>query len=150
MPASNGGTTTPFYALLIPAQITSGTSQQMYTFNMTNFNDANSPSSYTWKVEDVIAGRNPSITRLIVSYTDLGVGTATFTLTGTNDNGQVVSSSQTVTLGNSVPTNKVMSKVIGINLTGENLQLSVLRNANAGPVSITKIRMEGKVELTVY
>jgi len=144
MAASNGGTPAPLNIFLIAV------SDSFYQFDITNFNDATVPSSYSCKVEDVIAGRTPTCSRVIVSYTDLGVVNVTFTLSGTNDAGALDSISQVVTLGNTIPTGKMLTKVIGLALTAQNLQLSVLRAANAGPLSIVKIRLEGEVETTSY
>lgn len=145
---SNRGYVGPLNMLLIPAQ--NFTTAVFYTLDPTNFNDVSSPSSYSWKVEDVIAGRTPTINRLIVSYRDLGLATVTFTLSGTDDSGNLVSNSTPVAIGTLAASNKIVTKVVGLALTGQNLQLSVLRDANAGPVSITKMRMEGRVETTTY
>ena len=144
MAASNGGTPAPLNIFLIAV------SDSFYQFDITNFNDAAVPSSFSWKVEDVIAGRTPTCSRVIVSYTDLGVVNVTFTLSGTNDAGALDSVSQVVLLGNTIPTGKMLTKVIGLALTAQNLQLSVLRAANSGPLSIVKIRLEGEVETTSY
>jgi hypothetical protein len=148
MAASNGGTPAPLNLFLIP--ITDFALGKFFQFDVTNFNDAAIPSSYSCKVEDVIAGRTPTCSRIIVSYTDLGVVEVTFTLSGTNDAGEVVTESQIVDLGNLVPTNKMLTKIVSLALTAQNLQLSVLRAANAGPLSIVKIRLEGEVETTAY
>ncbi len=145
---SNGGTAKPLNLFLIPSQ--SFSSAVVWTFDTTNFNDALYGSFYSWKVEDVLAGRQPTISRVIISYRDLGVATITVTLTGTNDDGEVVSSSQDITIGTGGASGRICSKLTGISLTATNLQLSVQRAAGAGPVSITKVRMEGRVELTVY
>jgi hypothetical protein len=149
MPASNGGTAAQLNMILIPATIP-GLNGVMYTFDPTNFNDAASASFYDWKVEDVIAGRTPTINRVIISYRDLGVANILVNLSGTTDAGKAVNASQPVKIGNTVPLNVILTTVVGISLTGQNLQLSIVRAANAGPVSITKVRMEGKVETTTY
>jgi hypothetical protein len=145
---SNGGYVGPLNLLLIPAQ--NFTTATFYTLDPTNFNDPSSPSSYSWKVEDVIAGRTPTISRVIISHRDLGVATITMTLSGTDDFGAIVSSSTPVTLGTVAASGKIITQVIGLAQTGQNLQLSVFREANAGPVSITKIRMEGRVDTKPY
>lgn len=148
MAASNGGTSSPLDLFLIP--ITDFVGGKFYQFNVSDFNDDLKPSSYFWKVEDVLPGRTPTCRRVIVSYTDLGEVTATFTLSGTNDLGQVVSESEEVTLGNTVPTGKMLTKLLGLTLTAQNLQLSVLREEDDGPLSIVKVRLEGTVETTTY
>ena len=148
---SNGGTPAALNLLLIPATLFSGgLIATMYTFDPTNFNDPNSGSFYDWKVEDVIAGRTPTINRVIISYRDLGVASLFVNLSGTNDTGKAVNASKTISIGNAVPLGIILTTLVGISLSGQNLQLSIVRAANAGPVSITKVRMEGKVETTTY
>lgn len=149
MPApSNGGTATKLALALYPIGLSPGAA--LFIFDPTNFNDAISGSFYDWKVEDVIAGRTPTINRVILSYRDLGVASLFVNLSGTNDQGQAVNSSQTIQIGNTVPLGIILTTLVGISLTAQNLQLSIVRAANAGPVSITKVRMEGKVETTTY
>jgi hypothetical protein len=147
--ASNGGMSIPLNLFLIPAENFSGLSV-IWTFDTTDFNDIAFGSFYSWKVEDVLAGRTPTISRVIISYRDLGVATLTATLTGTDDAANVITSTQDIQIGTVAASGRICSQLVGIALTGQNLQLSVERLANGGPVSITKVRMEGRVEMTVY
>ena len=147
MPPSNGGIPAPLNIILVSVNA----SPSFYTFDTTNFNDSEEASFYFWKVEDILAGRTPTCNKVIVSYTDLGLVTATFTLSGTNDLGEVVSESSVEILGNQVATGRMLTKILGIPaLTAQNLQLTVNRAANAGPLSIVKVRIEGEVENTSY
>jgi IPT/TIG domain-containing protein len=146
---SNGGFGGSLNLFLIPAEDANGAAV-IWTLDPTNFNDAFSNSFYRWKVEDVIAGRIPTISRVIISYRDLGLATINVTLNGTNDQGQAVSNTVPVIIGNIVPLGIILTTLVGISLSAQNLQLSISRDANAGPVSITKVRMEGRVETTVY
>ncbi len=98
----------------------------------------------------MLAGRTPTISRVIISYRNLGVATITVTLTGTDDSGEVVTSTQEITIGTVGASGRITTILTGIALTAQNLQLTVTRAAGAGPVSITKVRMEGRVEITVY
>lgn len=152
---SNGGTSQPLDMILIPATIPV-IQGVMYTFDPTNFNDVNSGSFYNFKVEDVIAGRTPTVRRVIVSYRDLGVAKIMISLTGvigTNDPNQpntpVTVLSPLTTIGTVNATQKICTVVIGVTLSAANIQPSVIRSANGGPVSITKVRLEGNVETTV-
>lgn len=151
MPASNGGLTKPLGFALYPVSSAAGQGL-MYFCDPTNFNDPLTSSYYNWKVEDVIAGRTPSIGCIIFSYTDLGVASLTWNLSGTTDQGTAVNESGTITIGNVVPLKVIVTQIVRLNpvFTAQNIQLTVLRAANAGPVSITKVRMEGSVEKTVY
>jgi hypothetical protein len=148
MPASNGGYSSPLNMAMYPRYNVSST--LFFIFDTTNFNDPNDASVYDYKVEDVIAGRTPTLSRIIISYRDLGVASLFVNISGTNDEGKVVNASTTVPIGNASPTNVIMTTVVGLTLTAQNLQLSLVRLANAGPVSITKVRLEGRVERTPY
>jgi hypothetical protein len=145
---SNGGTQQPLNLFLILGM--NFLNPAIWTLDPTNSDDAGIGGFYFWKVEDVIAGRTPTISRIIVSYRNLGVATFTLTLTGTDDSGNTVLNSTPVTVGTSKASGRICSKVIGLALTGQNLQVSVSRDPGSGPLSITKLRMEGRVETTVY
>jgi hypothetical protein len=154
MPASNGGTNAPLNLLLIPASqigfpfITDG---RMFTFDPTNFNDPSEPSSYSWKVEEVAAGRTPTCSRQMIMYRDLGAATITASISGYDQNAQTpLTASETFSIGTVAATQKLCTIVRGLTLTAQNLQYSVVRSANAGPVSIVKVRLEGRVEMTAY
>jgi hypothetical protein len=156
MPASNGGTNAPLNLLLIPVSVIGVpfvTRGSMQTFDPTNFNDPSEPSSYFYKVEEVAAGRTPTCSRQIIMYRDLGVATITATLTGYNQNVSdttPTTNSETFTIGTVAATQKLCTIVRGLSLTAQNLQYSIARGANAGPVSIVKVRLEGRVEMTAY
>jgi len=127
-----------------------------YSFDPANgYDDPNASSFYSFKVEDVIQGRTATISRVIVSYLDLGLVNAVFTLNATQDNAVVGGSLGNgsmlpVMLGTAQATAKIMSKFVDIHLTGQNLQLLVTRAAGAGPLSITKVLMCGRVEDASY
>jgi hypothetical protein len=148
---SNGGMSSPLNLLLIPCQ-QFGT-QEVLALDTTNFNDNSFGSFYNWKVEEIAAGRTPSCTRQIIIFRDLGVATITATLSGYNQNladNPFVSISETFTIGTAGATQKLGAVVRGLSLTAQNLQYTITRGGGAGPVSITKVRLEGRVELTAY
>lgn len=145
---SNGGTSQPLSLFLIPSQDVDN-NPVIWTLDPTNFDDPALGGFYNWKVEDVIAGRTPTISCIIISYRNLGIATFTLTLTGTNDNGDTVTNATPVTVGTVGATGRIASKVVGLALTAQNIQASISRAPGSGPLSITKIRLEGRVELTV-
>jgi hypothetical protein len=53
-------------------------------------------------------------------------------------------------IGSVAATRKLYTVLVGLELSAMNLQLSISRAANAGPVSIVKVRLEGRVEMTAY
>jgi hypothetical protein len=148
---SNGGIPGPLNLLLIPCQ-QFGT-QEVLSFNTDDFNDASFGSFYNWKVEEIAAGRTPSCTRQIIIFRDLGVVLLTATLSGYNQNladNPFTSVSESFTIGTAGATQKLGAVVRGLSLTAQNLQYTITRGADAGPVSITKVRLEGRVEMTAY
>jgi hypothetical protein len=149
---SNGGMGSPLNLLLVPCQ-QFGT-QEVLSFDTFNFNDNSFGSFYNWKVEEIAAGRTPSCTRQIIIFRDLGVATITATLSGYNQNpgapSPFVSISETFTMGTAGATQKLGAVVRGLSLTAQNLQYTITRGGGAGPVSITKVRLEGRVEMTAY
>jgi hypothetical protein len=146
---SNGGMGAPLGLLLIPCQ--QFTTQEVLALDSTNFNDNAFGSFYSWKVEEIAAGRTPSCTRQIIIYRDLGQATITATLSGYDQNaGITVVNSETFAIGTLTPTQRLSAIVRGLSLTAQNLQYTIQRPAGAGPVSIAKVRLEGRVEMTAY
>jgi hypothetical protein len=158
--SSNGGVSQLARLSLIPVRTVPLNTTAVYAFNpLAGFNDIINPSFYAFRVEEVIAGRTPTISRIILTYRDLGIVTVTFSLFGTNDAGQIVSAltmpsqasaSTTIVLGNSVATNRLLTKIIGIQLTAQNIQLTIQRGAGAGALSISEIRLCGRIENQEY
>jgi hypothetical protein len=154
MSQSFGGVSASTKIYLFPMQNVQTGAIGYYAFDPTRgFNDPVNPSTYKFKVEQIVPGRIPSITRMVITYRDLGPVTVTFALSGTTDqgtivgNGNPVSSSITINIGNQTPTGVLMTTVQGIALSAQNLQLSITRAANAGPLSIASIVLCGTVEV---
>ena len=153
MAQSTGGVATTSRLTLYPMQNASTGIVGYYAFDPAGgYNDPSAGAFYSFKVEDVLQGRTPTVGRVIVTYRDLGLVTAVFTLTGTLDN-QVVGgltgpgSMQVVTMGNQLATGKLMTIIVGITLSAQNIQLMITRAAGAGPLSIAKVLMCGRVEV---
>jgi IPT/TIG domain len=151
---SNGGTSAALNLLLFPAPFFS--EQAIGFLDTTNFNDQAIGSFYSYKVEEVAAGRTPTCSRQILTYRDIGVATLTATLSGTlspvgdANTPTVTSSTESFKIGTAGATGKLFTIVRGLTLTAENLQYTLTRQPAAGPVSIVKTRLEGRVELTAY
>jgi hypothetical protein len=146
---SNGGTGAPIGMFLIPCQ--QFDTQVVLAFDFTDFDDPSIGSFYAYKVQQVIAGRTPTVNRVIVTYRDLGVVTFTIQLSGIDQNTlQEVFLMTTATVGTAGADNTEKTLVWGINKTLQNIQLSVVKNPGDGPLCITGARTEGRVELTPY
>jgi hypothetical protein len=156
MPQSNGGVATTSRLTLYPMLNATTGIVGFYAFDPAGgFDDPQASSFYSFKVEDIAQGRTATISRAVVTYRDLGLSKAVFVLSGTQDN-QVVggvtgaSSMQVVQFGNQLATGKLMTKFVDISLTGQNLQLTIIRSAGGGPLSIAKVLLCGRVEDASY
>jgi hypothetical protein len=150
---SNGGISQLASIAMMPMQNPVTGMCGAYAFDpLFGFNDPVNPSVHSYKVEEVLHGRTPTVTRLIVTYRDLGIVNVVFTFSFTDDAGAVQSSSINATLGNRQQTNKLLTRFLFPNsaISGQNLQLTINRAANAGPLSIVKITICGKVEKQEY
>ncbi len=151
---SNGGMAGPLNLLVIPCQQFGA--QEVQSFNPFDFNDLSFGSFYSWKVEEIAAARMPTCSRQMITYRDLGVAILTASLGGTispvgDDNIPTVSTiSETFKIGTAGATGKLFTILRSLELTAQNLQYTITRGAGAGPVSITKVRLEGRVEMTAY
>jgi len=148
MAQSNGGISLSSRISAYPMVNVATGQAGLYAFDpILGFNDANNPSNYFFKVEEVVPGKTPTVSKIIVVYRDLGLVTVTFNLTGTNDNQQIAKATTVVVLGNRIATGRIMTlNNIGLTLTAQNLQLSINRAPNAGSLAIVKIVMCGTVE----
>lgn len=150
MAQSNGGVATTSRLTLYPMQSAiPGGPVAFYAFDPSlGFNDPQAGGFYSFKVEEIIPGRVPTIRKVIAVYRDLGLASFSFSLSGTNDaQGVVGPLTVPVQIGNVVPTNKLMTKLIDIQITAMNLQATIARSANGGPLSFAKIILCGQVEV---
>jgi hypothetical protein len=151
MAQSLGGVATNARLTLYPmVNITNG-AVGFYAFDPAGgYNDPNSGSFYSFKVEEVLPGRTPTMGQAIITYRDLGQVTINLLMTGSTDAQTVVSTTiGPFTLGNSSPTGRLMTKIVGLNFPAcQNPQLTIQRAAGAGPLSIAKVVLCGRVEVS--
>jgi len=142
----NGGVFGTTWFTMVPMQDTRSLLCFLGFYDVTNFNDGIDGSSYSYRQEDVSADAVPTVHRVWITYRDLGLAKFTLTLSGTNDNAQVVSQSVTVQIGNALPTNALITTAVGLELTAFRPQLTISRNPGDGPISIVRVRLEGETE----
>ncbi len=147
---ANLGPTIKFGLLLLPVNAT-GFSNGIAAFDITNFNDPNNPSSYSYRAE-TFQGRLPTVRRVLVEYVDLGQATLSISLTGSmgfeagETIQQVAAGPVSINIGTAGATGIVMTAACDITLTAYNPQLSWSRAANGGPIAIVSMTMIGTVE----
>lgn len=144
----NGGVLGTTWFLFVPTQDSYSRRCYIATYDIGSFDDDVDASRYSYRAEDILKNRVPTVNRVILNYRDLGPAKLTVTITGTNDNGEVVSNSVETKLGNTIPTGAILTKFVDIQLTAFRPQLSLLRKAGGGPVCITGATMRGEVEDT--
>jgi hypothetical protein len=154
MSFSNGGISQLASIAMMPMQNSATGVCGLFAFDpLFGFNDAVNSSLHSFKLEEIQHGRTPTIARIIVTYRNLGLVTVSFIITGTNDAGEDFLATLKATIGSVKPTNRLRTTMFDSNnsqstlpITGQNLQLTVFRAANAGPLSISKITLAGRVE----
>jgi hypothetical protein len=133
--------------MLIPIWNISAGTASIGAFNPMVFDDPVQGSSHSFKVEDIVADRVPTVRRVVLTYRDLGPSAITATISGSDDNGVPQSiTSPLVTLGTASATGKLLTKFIDITFTAFRPQLTINRAAGGGPVSIATAIMLGRVE----
>jgi hypothetical protein len=158
MSSSNGGISQLASVAMMPMQDANTGVCGLYAFDpLYGFNDPINASSHSFKAEEIQHGRTPTIKGLILTYRNLGVVTVSFTITGNNDAGETSSAVLTATIGSVAATNRIVTTVFNSQSVAStfpisvmNPQLTVYRAPNAGPLSITKITLYGRVERAEY
>lgn len=141
----NGGVLANTYYLFVPVQDSRTGICYIGFFDVSSFDDTIDGSSYSYRQEDVIRDCVPTVNRVVLTYRDIGQAQLTVTLKGTNDRGEVVSQNVLVQLGNALPTNALLTKIVDIELTAYRPQLILSRAAGGGPFAITSATMRGTV-----
>jgi hypothetical protein len=124
-------------------------SLEIEAFDTNNFN-TEEDALYTWRVEDLKEGSQVTVSRVRLKYRNIGRCTFTVGLQG-----MYTGVSQVVTVGQGtvngqlrrVPAtdNRLYLAYIDLTLTDESPQLSILRKANNGPLSIISVDLLGNV-----
>lgn len=144
----NGGVTGNYYVLFVPVQNQTTNGCNIFSYDLSNYNDPVDGSSFSYRCEDIKLHRVPTVRRVILVYRDIGQCNITITLTAVNDNQTIVTASQGVTLGNASPTFQLMTMMVDISLTGYRPRLSISRAAGAGSLAIVSATMCGEIEET--
>jgi hypothetical protein len=144
----NGGFAATAYFLFVPTLLSAGGNSFIGAFSASNYNDPLDSSSYSYRMEDVIVGRMPTVRRVIVIYRNLGVATLTVTVSGTDDNGVRQTSFDTNIIGSTLADGTLGTSFFDVQLAAFRPQITLSRTANAGPVSIISATLVGEVEDT--
>jgi hypothetical protein len=147
-PSSNGGVFALGQIAVYPCLNTVTNQMEYRTFDVTQpQNDPVNPSSYSWRVEQLKAFRNPTVRKIFWTFTDLGQVSVTWSIQGTNELGKVVGPISTgIGVGNNPATRAILTTEVDLFINAMNLQLSVSKTAGAGPLSVVKVVMVGEVE----
>lgn len=142
----NGGFAGSTFFLFVPTSASDTGASFISIFDPSNFDDPDDPSSYSWRSEDLVVARVHTVRRVALVYTDLGVATITVTVTGTDDNGSVVTTAQKVKIGTPGASGNQLTILVDLQLAAYRPQLSVSRVAGGGPVSIVSASLIGEVD----
>lgn len=144
--SENGGFVASNFFLFMPTSSPDGSQSYIGIFDVSNFNDPTDGRLYTYRQEDIIVGRVPTVRRIILVYRDTGVLSVTVTVQGTDDNGQKVSQSVKVQIGTTSASLQLLTKFVDIELTAFRPQPLLSQNAGDGPLDIVSLTMIGSVE----
>jgi hypothetical protein len=127
--------------LLIPMWDSKSGRSYIGTLDYNDFNTEEA-SLYAFRMEDVLPGRQITVSRVQVTYRDLGPATLT----------AIVETAQGVIydekkIGTPSGDGSVKSQYFDLEITGERPQLSLFRDKNSGPVSIISAKMITDVEI---
>lgn len=144
--SENGGFLATDSFLFVPTASADFSQFYIGFFDVTSFDDANDGSFYAYRVEDVDVCRVPTVRRVLLVYRDVGVGTITVSVRGVNDNDAIVSVSSKQVLGTKAATGALLTQLVDLTLTCFRPQITISRDAGAGPISIISATMVGTVE----
>jgi hypothetical protein len=144
--SENGGFLATTFFIFCPTQASDSGASYIGIFDPSSFDDPNNGSSYSYKIEDVIVGRVPTVRRVILVYKDLGPATITVQLSGTNDNNNIVTASVKAKLGTTGATGALLTAFADVTLTAFRPQLTLSRAAGGGPLSIISATLVGEIE----
>lgn len=144
--SENGGFLASTFFFMIPVQDMTNGAVGVAVLSTFNFDDPVDASFYSYKIEDIVPGRVPTVRRVILNYRDLGPASVIVTISGSNDNAQSITASVTRQIGNPLPSLIPQTALIDIELTAFQPQLTIGRAAGGGPLSIISATILGDVE----
>jgi len=157
---SNGGVNALTTADLYPMVDLNGNAY-FYTFDPTQgYDDIYAASTHFFRVEDAQPYRVPTIRWVTLTYINLGICNLTLTITyctivpdeklGT-EAPQINSQTVKAIIGSATNLKSIMTQRIAFPvISGMNFQLSIVRPAGGGPLSLTKVTIAGTVEDAKY
>jgi hypothetical protein len=150
---STGGLLGGSPLLLMPI-VNTKTGRPVFVFIDPNNFDTEEAVFYQYRQEDVQPNRKVSIHRLVVTYRELGKATAFFGIVAyimETDNYIFKEAKLTIAptksrnlIADPFPSGKLRSQKLSLVITGERPQLYWRRDANSGPLSVTRVLMAGK------
>src|SRR5262249_5326063 len=109
-PASeNGGVFASNYFLFMPVQDINTKQSFIGFYDFSSFDDPYADSSYSYRIEEIVPNSTPTVNRVDLTYVDLGLATIQVTISGVNDNGQVISSTISQQIGNKIATGALLT-----------------------------------------
>jgi hypothetical protein len=144
--SENGGFAATAFVMFVPVQASTGGGGYISTFSPVSYDDANDASSYSYRQEDIIPNRVPTVRRIAITYRNIGLATRTITVTAINDAGATVTATQTQQIGDTTADSTLRTIFYDLVVTGFRPQLTISRAAGGGPISIIRASMIGEVE----
>jgi hypothetical protein len=138
---SSGGLAGTELALVIPCFDADGSQFYLATFDTTDYNTEDACEIW-FRQEEIIEGREITVSRVRIIYKDLGICKLKCTLETTQ---QTVT--QEITIGTANYKGKTYTAYFDIVITGERPQIKLSKEANSGPLNLISVTMITGVEM---
>lgn len=138
---SSGGLAGFEQAVMIPYFAINGTEFCIGTFDVKNY-DTEDSCEIWYRQEEIIEGREITVTRVRIVYRDLGICTLTCTVETAQG-----SKSITLKIGSADFSGVVKTDYFDLVVTGERPQLKLKKEANSGPLNLISLTMITGVEM---
>lgn len=140
-----GGITPTARVFLIPGTL-SGTAKLGQFNPNSGFDDPVDGGFHFFRVEEIQAGRFPTIRKFVIIFRDLGVATLNVTFTAVDQQFNIVTQPFSYSIGTVGATGRLMTLVQDCLIAGYLPQMSIAKTAGQGPISIAKVVIAGEVE----
>lgn len=132
--------------ILTPFVSSSSPQYTLAVLDSNNYDDPIDNTTYVFRMEEIKQNCVPTVRRVILEYRDLGLCTVTCIISGTNDNGQIVTNSLKKQIGNKTPTGTILTAFFDLTLTGFRPQIAFTRKPGDGPLCIISTTIVGEHE----
>lgn len=142
----NGGILASSWILFVPVQDIVSKRSYVGMFDIFSNDDPFDGASYSYRAEELIPNSVATVREVWVSYKDLGPAAIIISVSGVNDDQEIVGTAVNLKLGTVAATGTILNVRADLQLTCFRPQLTWTRVAGGGPVCITAMEMRGEID----